>query len=209
MTDDRIPLELYKFHVDNDWALLTRSDGLLFQESEIAIIDKTPVTEPDKVLSDAVVLHCPVSTLKTGITKCGGFTIECQRSAVNILKESIHHVKYQGSAFCRGSSGGGVYVKPSTAVLGIHLEAVKETDFDIDDIDTTKCIAETKKRVTSEDDPYPICYSGVIMPEKKKMKVDSGSVASRAGGINGLGSALILCKNPRLMHYFQEIEGKI
>jgi hypothetical protein len=36
-------------------------------------------------------------------------------------------------------------VKPSTAVLGIHLEAVKETDFDIDDIDTTKCIAETKK----------------------------------------------------------------
>lgn len=73
MTDDRVPLELYKFHVDNDWALLTRSDGLLFQESQIAIIDKTPVTEPDKVLSDAVVLHCcPVSTLKTGITKCGG-----------------------------------------------------------------------------------------------------------------------------------------
>lgn len=205
-TDDRIPLELYNFHVENDWALFTRSDGLLFQESEIATIDMTPVTEPNKVLSDAMVLHCPVS-LKSGITKCGEFTIGCQRSVVQIQTESTHHVKYQGRDLCRGSSGGGVYVKPSTAVLGLHLEAITETDFDIDVTDTTKCIAGTKKRVTSEDDPYPSFDSDVI-PKKKKLKVDSESVASLAGGINGLGSALILCKFPRLIHYFEEIESK-
>jgi hypothetical protein len=208
-TDDRIPLELYKFHVDNDWALFTRSDGLLFQESEIATIDMTPLTNPDRVLvhEETIILHCPVS-LMSGITKVGEFTVGCNIAGGRIQTESTHHVKYQGRDLCRGSSGGGVYVKPSTAVLGLHLEAINETDFDTDVTDTTKCIAGTKKRVTSEDDPYP-SFDIDVIPEKKKLKVDSESVASIAGGINGLGSALILCKSPRLIHYFEEIEARI
>jgi hypothetical protein len=86
------------------------------------------------------------------------------------------------------------------------LEAINETDFDTDDTDTTKCIAETRKRVTSEDNPYT-SFDNDVIPEKKKLKVDSESVASIAGGINGLGSALILCKFPRLIHYFEEVEA--
>jgi hypothetical protein len=155
-TGARIPLELYKFHVDNDWALFTRSDGLLFQESEIATVDMTPRTNPDRVLvhEETINLHCPVSFM-SGITKVGEFIMGCNLAGGHIQMESTHHVQYEGRDLFRGSSGGGVYVKPSTAVLDLHsLEAINETDFDTDDTDTTKCIVGTKKKVITEDDPY-------------------------------------------------------
>ena len=173
-SDNRIPIKLYKFHAENDWALFTRCDGGLFLESEVATIDMTPREHPDIVLchKEAIVYHCPVS-MKIGMTKVGELSVGCQRAAVHIQTESTHHVKYEGSSLCRGSSGGGVYVKPSTSVLGIHLEAINDD---------------------------------VIIPEKKKLKVDSETVASLAAGNNGLGSALILCKFPRLMHYLGVLE---
>jgi hypothetical protein len=142
----------------------------------------------------------------SGITKAGEFSVGCQRAAVRIQTDSSHHVKYEGRDLCRGSSGGGVYVKPSTSVLGIHLEAITEVEFSADDNDTKKCIADTRKRVTSEDDPYKCFDDDAVIPERKKLKVDSESVASLAAGNNGLGSALILCKFPRLMHYLEEFE---
>jgi hypothetical protein len=209
-TDDRIPLELYKFHVDNDWALFTRSDGLLFQKSEIATIDTTPQSSPNSVLvhKEAIILHCPVS-LMNGISKAEEYAVGCHVAAAHIQTESTHHVKYQGRDLCRGSSGGGVYVKPSTAVLGLHTEAITEAEFDMDDNDTNTHIAKIDKRVLSEDYPYKH-FDDDIIPEKKKFKVGSEPVASiAAGGINGLGCALILCKCHRLMHYFEEIERKI
>ena len=70
-----------------------------------------------------------------------------------IQNESTHHVKYQASNLCRGSSGGGVYVKPSTSVLGLHTEAITDADFDTDDNDNKTHITETYKRVSSKDYP--------------------------------------------------------
>jgi hypothetical protein len=41
----------------------------------------------------------------------------------------------------------------------------------------------------------------------KKQKSESETIASMAGGNNGLGSAIIICKFNRLMHYYRELEG--
>jgi hypothetical protein len=202
--DNRIPIKLFKFNVDNDWALFVRADGALFAESEIATIDNSPLDNPRRVLAHkmAIVLHCPVS-LKSGITKAEEFSVGCQTASVHIQVQSTHHVKYEGRDLCRGSSGGGVYVFPSTSVLGIHSEAINEADYDAED--AVKTIAHSDKRVRSEEEPYkPFDSSN---PPKKKLKNDSETIASVAGGNNGLGSALIICKFSRLMHYIREIEA--
>ena len=80
----------------------------------------------------AIVLHCPVS-LKSGITKAEEFSVGFQTASVHIQTQSSHHVKYEGRDLCRGSSGGAVYVYPSTFVLGLHLEAITEADYDAED----------------------------------------------------------------------------
>jgi hypothetical protein len=200
--DDRVQIRLYKFNVDNDWALFVRVDEKLFAESEVATIDSSPLDYPHRVLAHkmAIVLHCPVS-LKSGITKAEEFSVGCQTASVHIQTQSSHHVKYEGRDLCRGSSGGAVYVYPSTFVLGLHLEAITEADYDAED--TKKVIAATDKRVRSEDEPYlPFDTSA---PPKKKLKSDSETIASVAGGNNGLGSALVICKFSRLMHYIHEL----
>jgi hypothetical protein len=44
-------------------------------------------------------------------------------------------------------------------------------------------------------------------PTKKlKVEVDSETIASVGGGNNGIGSALIICKFSRLLHYIDELE---
>ena len=132
--DDRVEIRLYKFNVDNDWALFVRVDEKLFAESEVATIDSSPLDYPHRVLAHkmAIVLHCPVS-LKSGITKAEEFSVGFQTASVHIQTQSSHHVKYEGRDLCRGSSGGAVYVYPSTFVLGLHLEAITEADYDAED----------------------------------------------------------------------------
>lgn len=202
--DNRVPIKLFKFNVDNDWALFVRADGELFAVDEVATIDVSPIPHPSRVLcgKEAIVLHCPVS-LKSAITRVEEFSVGCQISYVHVQAQSTHHVKYEGRDLCRGSSGGGVYVHSSTSVLGMHVEAINEADYDAEG--AKKFIADTDKRVRSEDDPYlPIDTSNT--PAAKKMKSDSETIASIAGGNNGLGSAIIICKFPRLMHYIAELE---
>jgi len=202
--DNRIPIKLFKFNVDSDWALFVRADDALFEASEIATIDTSPLDHPHRILpfEKTAVLHCPVS-LKSGITRAEEFTVGCQTAFVHLQAQSTHHVKYEGRDLCRGSSGGGVYVFPSTSVLGIHLEAINEADYDAED--AAKTIAHSDKRVGSEDEPYKRFDSSD--PPKKKLKNDSETIASVAGGNNGLGSALIICKFSRLMHYIRALEA--
>jgi hypothetical protein len=200
-TDNRVPLKLFKFNVGSDWALFVRTDDGLFAEDEVASIDVSPILHPSRVLcgKKAIVLHCPVS-LKSGITRAKEFSTGLQSAYVHVQAQSTHHVKYEGRDLCRGSSGGGVYVHSSTSVLAMHVEAINEADYDAEDTNTV--IANTDKRVCSEDDPYwPI-----ETPAPKKVKSDSETIASIAGGNNGLGSAIIICKFPRLMHYIAELE---
>lgn len=203
--NNRIQIKLFKFNMDNDWALFVRADDALFEASEIATIDKSLLEFPHRVLAHkkAAVLHCPVS-LMSGITKAEEFSVGCQTASGHVQGQSTHHVKYEGRDLCRGSSGGGVYVFPSTSVLGIHLEAINEADYDAEDV---KVVARSDKRVGSEDDPYK-SFDSSDPPKKKKLKNDSETIASMAGGNNGLGSALIICKFPRLMHYISELEDK-
>lgn len=203
--DNRIPIRLYKFNPDNDWALFVRDDDKSFEESEIATIDRSPLTALDAplVFRDAAVLHCPVS-LFAGIEKANEFKVGCNLSAVHIQNESSHHIKYEGQNLVRGSSGGGVFIKPNNSVLGIHMECINEVDFDADD--SVKSItAKTDKRVSSEDNPYaPIDKDSNEQPPKR-LKSESETVASLAGGNNGFGSALIICKYARLLHYIDTL----
>lgn len=207
--DNRIQIKLFKFNVDNDWALFVRADGASFGESEIATIDTSLFDHSDRTLPFRLtaVLHCPVS-LMTSITKAEEFTVGCQIAFVRLQAQSSHHVKYEGRDLCRGSSGGGVYVYPSTSVIGIHSEAIHEADFDAPEAKQT--IADSDKRVGSEEAPYKSFVSSDPPkkdPPKKKLKNDSEEIASLAGGNNGLGSALIICKFSRLMHYICELEA--
>jgi len=203
--NNRISLKLAKFHVDNDWALFVRKDDQFFANNEIASIDLSPVLQPLRVLvhKPAVVMHIPVS-LRTGITKAEEFSLGCHTASVHIQGQSTHHVQYEGRDFCRGSSGGGIYIQSSTSVLGMHIEAVNEADFDWEE--DKKEIAPTDKRVDSEDSPYqPIETSDSPAPKRPK-QCESDTIASIARGNNGMGSAIIICKFPRLMHYIGELE---
>lgn len=202
-TDDRVPLKLHKFHLENDWAIFVRVDHQLFAESEIATIDTSPLTNPGVFVSyrELAVLHCPVS-LASCIVRAGEFRLGCQISYNHLQSHSSHHVKYEGRDLCRGSSGGGVYFNGSSSVLGMHIEAINEADYD-NEAPAAKDIPVSDKRVTSEGDPYPEILNG---PAPKKMKSDSDTIASLAGGNNGLGSALIICKFPRLMYYIAKLE---
>lgn len=197
-------IKLFKFHEGNDWALFIRVDSGCFSELDVAVIDDSLILNPSKSLihQNAQVLHCPVS-LMSNIAKVGEFAVGCQLSAVRIQGQSSHHVKYEGRDLCKGSSGGAICIYPSGAVIGMHSEAINEAEFEGEDA-AVKSIATTDKRVGSEDCPYD-SFDGTPVPMSKKKKSESETVASYAGGINGLGSALIICKFSRLMHYINEL----
>eukprot|EP01032_Pedospumella_encystans_P018924 gene18924-21527_t len=203
--EDRVRIKLFKFHETNDWALFTRTDSSTFLESDVSVIDTSLLTNPNTHLThkNARVLHCPVS-LVSSILKVNEFPVGCQISAVHIQAQSSHHVKYEGRDLCKGSSGGAVFVYPSSSLLGMHSEAINEAEYEGEE-EVAKSIADTDKRVHSEDDAYQL-FESAPEPKQKKVKSDSETIASIAGGINGLGSALIVCKFSRLMHYIRELE---
>jgi hypothetical protein len=206
-TDEgRVRIKLYKFHEDNDWALFERADEGSFLQSEVAVIDTSLLGDPNIQLShkNARVLHCPVS-LMSSIKKVNEFNIGCQIAAVYVQGQSSHHVKYEGRDLCKGSSGGAVFVYPSGALLGMHSEAINEAEFDCEE-GAEKSIAHNEKRVSSEDNAYEE-FENAPEPKRKKVKSDSETIASIAGGINGLGSALIVCKFTRLMYYIHTLNN--
>jgi hypothetical protein len=106
---------------------------------------------------------------------------------------------YEGRDLVRGSSGGALYVKPSNYLIGLHIEAVTENEFNAEDSNVQ--MTPNDKRVDSEDAPYP-----ALPPEKKQKISDSETIASVSLGSNGLGRALIICKFKRLLHYLGECE---
>jgi len=204
--ENRIPLKLYKYHSENDWALFIRADNSFFSSDEIATIDRSSLINPTRVLNhlQAIVLHCPVS-LGFSIARAGEFSMSCQISSVHVQGQSSHHVKYEGRDLCRGSSGGGLYITGSKSVLGMHIEAVREADYE--DPEQNKRIVHTDKRVRSEDQHYDSFEASDQNPPNKKLKSESETLASIANGNNGLGSAIIICKFPRLLHYIEELEA--
>jgi hypothetical protein len=202
--EGRIPIILYKFHVENDWALFTRADGNLFGDDEIAQIDTTLLTNPRVNLTHkrAHVLHYPVATLSQ-IDRAEEYSIECVVSAVHLQTQSTHHVQYEGSNLCRGSSGGGIFLLGSNRILGMHTQLLTETEFD-STARRKMVILPTDKKVENDQIPYENISRGQT---KKKKESRSDTVASLVGGNNGNGSGIILCKVPRLMQYVYESES--
>ena len=130
------------------WALFYRSDGNLFSDNEIASIDKALIDNPSLNINHqpAVVCHFPVG-LKDSILRANEFSISCSKSSVHIQNHSTHHVKYEGRGLFRGSSGGGVYIRNSTSVFGMHIEAINEVDYDAQDDAAEQNIAKNSKDI--------------------------------------------------------------
>ena len=207
VNENRVTLKLYKFHVDNDWALFERSDGNFFEESEIARIDEEPIRTPhiSYIRENATVLHCPVALFAT-IKRAGEYSVGCEVSDVRIQGQSTHHLKYEGRDLTRGSSGGGIFMASSNYLLGMHVEAILESEYEVPEVSVAKEITfSDKKSASGEPDPYPKIADAEV--PAKKVKCESDTIASLAGGNNGRGSALIICKFPRLMHHINLLEG--
>jgi hypothetical protein len=210
--ENRVPLKLYKFHAENDWALFQRSDDKCFEKSEIALIDKELETKPtlSYLRCNATVLHCPVA-LFASIQKVGEFSIGCDQSDIRIQGQSTHHVKYEGRDLVRGSSGGGIFMAPSGNLLAMHVEAIVEADYEASEESGAMQIMPTDKKSASGE-PHPYSHFQVHeagSPAAKKAKCDSDTIASLAGGNNGRGSALIICKFPRLMYHINCLEESV
>jgi hypothetical protein len=189
-SDDRILLKLYKFHVENDWALFLRDDGLEFGYfPQIEILTTTATHAP------ANLLHCPVSLLHQ-MQYSQEFSLSCNISAVTIQNQSSHQLKYSGGSPCRESSGRALHLCNSNEVVGMHLEAVHEVDYE--EAANPRTIPPSNKRTLSEDFPYtPFSLPSSAPPSKKQKNCDSETVASLAGGNDGLGSSLIISKFSR------------
>lgn len=195
--DGRVRVVLYKFNVQNDWALFQRADGLVFDDKDVATIETN--ADSAVLFQKLAILHCPVS-LASSIGKVSEFSVGCNYSGVHIQSFSSHHIKYEGRDLVKGSSGGAVFVKPSLLLLGMHIETINENEYNESESGLT--MTATSKRVDSEDFPY-----GSIESVKKKAKLsDSETVASMVEGANGIGSAIIICKFNRLMYYIAECE---
>jgi hypothetical protein len=194
-SDGRIKIALFKFNVENDWAVFQRVDGLLFNDTEIAHIDLNP---PIRLFQESAVFHMPVGLLPA-VRNPSEFSIGCNFSGVHIQSISSHHIKYEGRDLVRGSSGGAVFIKPSKFLVGMHTESFNENEFNEEDV--TLNIVKNSKRSGSEEAPY-----GAGTTSKTQIFSDSETIASASRGTNGLGSAIIICKFNRLMHYINECE---
>ena len=203
--NERIPIKLYKFHSDHDWALFVRIDGKEF--TSFASIDMSPSTLPPHTLPNmskpVVVLHCPVSLLLNFTEQVGEYTVSCNRKIDCMIQaQSSHHIYYEGTNLVRGSSGGAVQWADSNLLFAMHCEVINEAKFDEEE--GKKEIADTPKLVKSEDDPY----LQVAHPPKKQKFCESETIQSLSGGNQGQGRAIVLSKFKRLMHYLQEIESR-
>jgi hypothetical protein len=135
-------LKLYKFHVENDRALFLRVDELEFGYfPQIETLTVTVTHNP------ANLLHCPVSFLHQ-MQYSQEYSLSCNISAVTIQNQSSHHLKYSGESPYRGSSGGALYLGNSNKVVGMHLEAVREVDYE--EVNNPRTILFSNKRTSSE-----------------------------------------------------------
>jgi hypothetical protein len=205
----RIPIRLYKFHPDNDWALFVRDDGLEF--SYFATIDTSPSMIPPNSLPNvrkpAVVLHCPVSLLNNFTDHVGEYMVNCNsKEDFRIQTVSSHHIYYDGGNLVRGSSGGGVHWIDSNLLFAMHTEVVNEAMFDEEE--HKRDIAISPKQVTSEDYPYPeVALSASNQATKRQKTCESETIRSLSGGNQGQGRAIIVSRFKRLMHYIAVIES--
>jgi hypothetical protein len=213
IADDRIrrvPLKVFKFHVENGWALLVRADDKLFAEDDVAPIDDSPRFDPGIIERSrhGVVVHIPVS-LEPIRTRANKFRVAWHKLTTQILGYSDQHVRYEGRHLCPKSLGCGIYLRGSASVLGLHVECLRDqADFDAryGAEHPKKIVADTDKRVRIQRGPSEIGSYPTTQNLSADSDIDCEPLASLAWGVNGLGSAIVICLFPRLMHYIAELE---
>ena len=143
-----------------------------------------------------------MSLLQNFTQKVGEYAVSCNRKLDCIIQsQSTHHIFYDGSNLVRGSSGGAVQCADSDLLFAMHCELINEAEFD-EEVEESKEIAYSGKKVNSEDDPYP----KVANPPKRPKTCDSETMRSLSRGNQGQGRAIIVSQFKRLMHYLREIE---
>jgi hypothetical protein len=204
---DRVPVKLLKFHVENDWALFWRDDGNQFAQEDIAEIDRD-VKSQDLVKSEnGCLIHCPVSLLKQ-MSRAGEFTIGAHLTKITVQDQSSHHVRYSTTDTTGGSSGGAVFVYPSPLLKCIHTEYIGEDPLVESALATTEEVTPSDKRADSEEVPY----DEFDEPDPKKLKLETCSESNFSGRErrptnHGVASGFIIASHPRLMHYIDHFNS--
>ena len=191
---NHIPLELFKFSLENDWAVFYRTDGNLFTDyAEVDLLPK-PMPITPLIHQPGLLLHCPVALINN-IEKANEYVVHVNVNGVVIQTGSSHHVHYNGNNTTKGSSGGALHLANNPKVIGMHLATLNEVDYEA--MDAKNILEPTAKRSESEQDLYP------ALPPKKKAKqqCDSETIGSLCGGNQGQGSALIISQFSKLLHY--------
>jgi hypothetical protein len=196
----RIGVELYKFSLENDWAVLLRVDGGVFSPSEYAEVKDLPKPMPITPLihQPALLLHFPV-TLINSLVKANKYSMYLNVNGVFVQTGSSHHVHYNGNNTTKESSGGALHMTGDAKVIGMHLFTLNEVDFE--EQDSHRVIALSPKRSDSGQDPDP------AQPAKKKAKKQcdsSETIGILCGGHRGQGSALIISQFSKLLKYLGE-----
>ena len=206
----RIPVTLFKYHVENDWALLIRTDddGAYFEH--FAAIDMTPSTLGESqlpLINTVDVLHCPVKLLVGNFeTHAEEYTLRCSRRVNSVVQsQSSHHLYYDSSGITSGSSGGAVHVSGSALLFAMHCERIGEVPLEVEQ---SKKIEDPEgKRVDSEEYPYEEVADQPVAKKARKASDSESIVRSVASGNEGQGRAIIVSQYKRLTNYISEINN--
>jgi len=190
--DGRIPVELFKFSIENDWAVLIRKDGKVFTNyAEVDISFTTSVPTTTLVHQKALLLHFPVALINSiGKVK---FREHVNTNGVVIQSSSSHHVHVSGSNTTLGSFGGALHLANNPKIIGMHTSTLND-----EETDANYNISNNSKRSVSEHDPYP------VIPQKKSRKqCGSDTLESLCCGSTGQGAVLIIAQFKKLVQYLK------
>lgn len=232
---DKIKIQLVKHHIDNDWALFKRTDGLQFQH--FAPVDERlgpSVSESARDMSRILalqhqkvcIIHCPVGGFQTDVEDGTPSNVSpiYDISMIHCLTE--HHLKH-GAATISGASGGAIHVLGCRKAIGWHCGIVnrvkefvnpyqeKEPEFEMDygqqRCESEDIVVKEKQEVCTEEGPVKkrdVKKAKVCMASlDKKLESVSDTLASVPGNTNSQGVSSIISRHPKLMYYIVELNA--
>jgi hypothetical protein len=155
-----IPLEVKKFVIKDDWVLLCRTDGLVFDVDQVVPVcplDSVPKHDDEAKVK---IYHCPIDLFRDGMVDIVRPCADEYRLAMT----SSHRAFVKTGLFC-GSSGG-LYALMNGTALAMHVESVN-TSQSISDVskgnrtyDEKECASEASDSCANT---YAAFSSGIIL----------------------------------------------
>ena len=155
-----IPLEVKKFVIKDDWVLLCRTDGLVFDVDQVVPVcprDSVPKHDDEVKVK---IYHCPIDLFRDGMVD----VVRPCSVEHRLAMTSNHRAFVQTGLFC-GSSGG-LFVLMNGNALAMHVESVS-TSQSISDIvkgnrtyDEKECASEASDSCANT---YAAFASGIIL----------------------------------------------